>query len=200
MDTFETIETRRSVKHYDPEHRMTSAEVDRLLSAAVLSPTSFNMQNWRIVNVVDSARREEMCAAAWGQSQIKDASLLLVLCGDLRCWAKAPERYWRDAPPEVADQMVPMIRKFYESNEQLQRDEAMRSCGILAQTIMLAARAMGYDSCPMIGFDPARTAKIIRLPEDHVISMVLVVGKAAKPARPRSGQLPLDDVVFEDTF
>jgi len=76
----------------------------------------------------------------------------------------------------------------------------MRSCGIAAQTLMLAAKAMGYDSNPMIGFDPQQVAELIHLPEDHVIAMMLVVGKAAQPARVRGGQLPLEEVMFVDRF
>jgi len=65
---------------------------------------------------------------------------------------------------------------------------------------MLAAKAMGYDSCPMIGFDPVKVAEIIRLPEDHVIGMMLPIGKAVKDANARGGQLPYDEVVFRDRF
>ncbi|MEM1305254.1 MAG: nitroreductase family protein, partial [Planctomycetota bacterium] len=85
-------------------------------------------------------------------------------------------------------------------NDALQRDEAMRSVGIAGQTIMLAAKAMGYDSCPMIGFDPAKVAEIISLPDDHVVGMMITVGKALKPAHARGGQLPKDEVVFADRF
>jgi nitroreductase len=76
----------------------------------------------------------------------------------------------------------------------------MRSCGFAAQTIMLAAKAMGYDTCPMEGFDFAKVGKLINLPSDHIISMMVVVGKKAKDAGPRGGQLPLSDIVFEDHF
>ncbi len=65
---------------------------------------------------------------------------------------------------------------------------------------MLAAKAMGYDSCPMIGFDAAEVAEIINLPPDHVIGFMITVGKALKPAWPRPGQLPLEEVVLQDTF
>ncbi len=200
MDTFEAIRTRRSVKHFDADHAMTPAEIDQLLSAAVLAPTSFNMQNWRLVKVTDAARRAAIREAAWDQAQITEASLLLVLCADLQAWSRDPERYWCEAPAEVSGQMVPMMGSFYKGNPELQRDEAMRSTGIIAQTIMLGARAMGYDSCPMIGFDSVKVAEIIGVPEDHTVGMIVVVGKAASPARPRGGQLPLDEVVVENSF
>ncbi|MCA9774304.1 MAG: nitroreductase family protein, partial [Myxococcales bacterium] len=127
MDTFEAIRTRRAVKHYDPAHKMTDAEVQRLLEAALLAPTSFNIQNWRFVLVTDPKQRERLQAAAWNQSQVTEASLLFVLCADLNSWAKEPERYWRDGPPEVRQMLVPMIGTFYEGRDQVQRDEAMRS-------------------------------------------------------------------------
>ena len=66
--------------------------------------------------------------------------------------------------------------------------------------LMLAAKNMGYDTCPMVGFDFDKVAEIIRLPPDHIISMLVVVGKAAVAARDRSGQLPHEEVVFAERF
>ena len=200
MDTFDAIAGRRSVKHFDPKHRLSKDEITKLMEAAILSPTSFNMQNWRFVLVTDSALRQQIRAAAYNQAQVSEASLLIIMTADLLAWKKDPQRYWRDAPKEVADAMVNMMVPFHEGNEQLQRDEAIRSIGIAAQTIMLAAKAMGYDSCPMIGFDPDKVASLINLPGDHMIGMLITVGKAAKPARPRAGQLPLEEVVIRDRF
>jgi nitroreductase len=200
MDTFEAIESRRSVKHFDPDHRMSEAEMEKVLGAAILSPTSFNMQNWRFVWVRDAAKRQAIRAAAWNQAQVTDASALLVLCADLQAHARDPQRYWQNAPEPVREMIVPMIGQFYANQPQLQRDEAMRSVGIASQTIMLAARAMGYDSNPMIGFDPQVVAEVIGLPDDHVIGLVLAIGKAVKPAMPRGGQLSLEEVLLVDGF
>ncbi|MHC4879669.1 MAG: nitroreductase family protein [Planctomycetota bacterium] len=200
MDTLEAIYQRRSVKHYDPEHELTDDEVSKLMDAAIQSPTSFNMQNWRFVLVRDKDLRSQIRDAAWGQSQVTDASLLILLTADLNAWGKSPERYWEGAPEDVVQSMSGMTVKFYKDAEQLQRDEAMRSCGLAGQTIMLATKAMGYDSCPMIGFDPVKVAELINLPEDHVIGFMITVGKAAQPARPKCGQLSLDEVVIHDRF
>lgn len=199
MDTITAIRERRSVKHYDPNHEMSEAEINGLLELALLSPTSFNMQNWRFVVVTDPAKKDAICAAAWNQAQIKDASITVVLCADLNAHFEAG-RYWVNAPAPVQEMLVPMIEPFYKDNPQLQRDEAMRSVGIAAQTLMLAAKAMGYDSCPMIGFDPVKVGEIIDLPDDHVIGMMLTIGKPLKDANVRGGQLPYEEVVFKDGF
>ena len=199
MDTTTAIHQRRSVKHYDPDHKMTEVEIQELLELALLSPTSFNMQNWRFVVVTDPAKREAIQAAAWNQAQVTEASILIILCADLHAYEDGA-RYWVNAPKPVQDMLVPMMEPFYKDNEPLQRDEAMRSIGIAAQTLMLTAKSMGYDSCPMIGFDPAKVAEIINLPEHHVIGMMLPVGKALKDANARGGQLNYDEVVFTDGF
>jgi nitroreductase len=65
---------------------------------------------------------------------------------------------------------------------------------------MLAAQSMGYDSCPMDGFDSVEVAKIIHLPEDHVVSMFVAIGKKIQDAWPRPGQLTLDEVVINNRF
>jgi nitroreductase len=122
------------------------------------------------------------------------------MTADLKAWEKSPDRYWRDAPRDVAELLVNWLGPFYDGQEQLQRDEAMRSCGLAGQTIMLAAKAMGYDSCPMIGFDPVQVARLINLPEDHVIGFMIAVGKATKPAWPKPGQLALEEVIVHDRF
>jgi nitroreductase len=200
MNTLDTIQARRAIKHFDPDHRMTEEEIEKLFSHAILSPTSFNIQNWRFVVVTDDEKRQQIRAAAWDQAQVTEASITILLCGDLNAHANDPYRYWKDAPQEARDILAPMIEPFYADNPQLQRDEAMRSCGIAGQSIMLAAKEMGYDSCPMIGFDQEAVGKIINLPEDHCISFMITVGKALKPAWPRPGQLPLSEVVIRDRF
>ena len=200
MNTLAAIETRRAVKHYDPDFIMPETDINKLLSAAIMAPTAFNIQNWRFVLVRDPELRKKIREVAWNQAQVEEASLLIILCADLKCWEKSPERYWKNAPQEVQDFVVPAIDQYYRGREEVQRDEAMRSCGIAAQTIMLTAKAMGYDTCPMDGFDFDAVGKLINLPDDHVISMFVAVGKAASPARPRAGQLPLSQVVIKDRF
>ena len=200
MDTISAIETRRAVKHYDASHEMSDEEVQKLLSLAVLSPTAFNIQNWRFVVVRDKALRAEIRKVSWDQAQVTDASLLIVLCADLKSWERSPERYWRDAPEYVRNFLVPAIRQYYEGHPQVQRDEGMRSCGMAAQTLMLAAAAMGYQSCPMDGFDFNAVAKLIALPDDHQIAMFVAIGKGIKDPWPRPGQLALKEVVVTDRF
>jgi nitroreductase len=167
---------------------------------ALLSPTAFNIQNWRFVRVTDPAQRKAIRAAAWDQAQVEDASELLVLCFDSKAWERDPARYWRLAPQEVQDFLVPAIDDYYRGRPQVERDEGMRSCGLVGQNLMLVAQELGYQSCPMDGFDYAAVGEIIGLPTDHEIAFMLAIGKGIKEPWPRPGQLALDEVMVENRF
>ena len=200
MKVTEAVTKRRSVKWFDPQHQMPEAVFRELMQLALLSPTAFNIQNWRFVRVTDADQRKAIRAAAWDQAQVEDASEVLVLCFDCKAWERDPERYWQLAPQEVQDILVPAIDDYYRGKPQVERDEGMRSCGLVAQNLMLVAQELGYQSCPMDGFDYARVAEIIGLPEDHEIALMLVIGKGVKEPWPRPGQLALNEVLFEDRF
>ena len=200
MQVKEAIQQRRSVKHYDPHHVMTEEEINTLLSHAILSPTAFNIQNWRFIVVTDKALRQKIRAVSWGQAQVEEASILIVLVADLMAWNKEPSRYWKDAPKPIQDYLVPAIHQYYDGKPEVQRDEAMRSCGMAAMNLMLMAKSMGYDTCPMDGFDFDKVAELLNLPKDHTPAMFVCVGKGIKEAMPRGGQLPLDQVVIHNQF
>lgn len=200
MDTLEAIRSRRAVRAFDPQHRLDAAEQRELLELAMLSPTAFNLQHWRFVVVEDAELRRQIRAVAWDQAQVTDASLLVVLCADLGSWEKHAARVWADAPQAVQEALLPAIESIFRDQPQNQRDEALRSCGIAAQTLMLAARGMGYDSCPMDGFDFAAVARLIDLPADHCIGLMLAIGRGIAPAAPRIGRLGYDEVVLRDRF
>lgn len=200
MDIKQAIVERRSVKHFDTTHEMTEAEIQELMQHAILSPTAFNIQHWRFVRVKDKVKRQQIQDASWGQVQVSEAALLLVLCADLNAWEKQPERYFKDAPEEVRGILLPAIENYYTNHHQAQRDECFRSTSIAAMNIMLMAKGMGYDSCPMDGFDFDKVAKIINLPHDHIVTMMITIGKKKLDAKPRSGQLPLNEVFFTDSF
>jgi nitroreductase len=201
VDTFDAIYQRRAIKGFDPDHRISSEEERKLLDAAIQAPTSFNIQHWRFVILRDPDLRQRIRTEFGNdQAQMTDASLLILMTADKKAWTKDPDRYWRDAPPEVAKMLVDWMGPFHEGREWLERDEAQRSIGMAMQTLMLAAKAMGYDSCPMIGFDIDKVAELIRLPEDHVMGPMVAIGKGTKKPWPKPGQLGLEELVVENGF
>ncbi|WP_308389633.1 nitroreductase family protein [Acidithiobacillus sp. AMEEHan] len=199
MDVITAIQKRRAAKSFDPQHKM-SAETRRvLLENAALAPSAYNIQHWRVVDVQDPQLRQAIREVAWGQAQVTDASLLLVLCADLDAWQEEPQRYWATSPQPVQDFLLPKLDEYYRGKPQVARDEAMRSLGIFGMAVMLLAQDLGYDSCPMDGFDFDAVARLIQLPKNYVIGYMVAVGKGMDNAWERN-RLTSSDWLIKDHF
>lgn len=199
MTLLDLIRRRRSIKSFDPEHRFTDDELKTLLTAGALAPTSFNMHNRHFVCVIDPEIKQKLSAAAWGQQQVRDASAVMVLTGNRNAY-KNTARYLREAPPPVREMFEQMIPGLYAENDAMSRDEDCRSVGFAAMNIMLMATEMGYESGPLIGYDPAQVSEILGLPQDHAPLLLLVVGKGTKPPPGRLGLLDFEEQVSVDRF
>ena len=195
----EALQQRRSIRWFDASHRMSDDEFNYLMNHVRLSPTALNVQNWRFVRVTDQAQREALREVGFNQAQFTDASELIVFCYHEKAWQDRPERYWRDAPEELAS-MFKKNFELYFSQQGMEHDEGLRSCGMAAMSTMLLAREMGYDSCPMTGYVPDAVGEIINLPENHRIAMMVALGKRTQEAWPRPGLLPMDELLVENRF
>ena len=200
MNISDVIEARRSVKNFDPEHIMPEEDLAELIRLTKLAPSSFNMQNYRLLVVRDMEIRKQIRNVAWDQAHVTDSSVLFILCADLKAHQEDGSRYWSHAPQEVQDIIGPMIKPFYEGNERLIRDEAIRSTGLAGMTLMLAAKGLGYDSCPMIGFDSEKVAELIKLPPHYALSFMIPVGMKTQNGWDRGPRLSDDIVVSYDKF
>ena len=201
MEVIEAIYNRRSVKAFDPDHKMSADEETKLFEAVIQAPTSFNIQHWRFVVLRDPELRKKIRTELGNdQAQMTDASLLVLFTADEKAWQKEPARYWKNAPQEVAELLVGWMGPFHEGREWLQRDEAQRSIGMAMQTMMLAAQGMGYQSCPMIGFEIEKVAELVKLPAGHVMGPMVAIGKGTKDPWPKPGQVALSDLVVDNTF
>lgn len=201
MNVIDALRKRRAVKRFDPAFQLSENDKKQLLQEVLANaPSAFNLQHWRPVIVEDAELRQKIRAIAWDQPQVTESSLLIVLCAKVNTWEVDAKRVWDGASPEVQDIMVGAIDQYYRDRPQTQRDEVMHGAGIFAQTLMLLAQEHGLDSCPMDGFDFDAMAKLINLPEDHVVCLMIAVGKSASEPYPRVGKLPYDDVIIQNTF
>jgi nitroreductase len=101
-------------------------------------------------------------------------------------------------PAEVKDNLIAQINGAYTVST-FPRDEAIRNASLAAMTLMLAARAKGLDTCPMIGFDHAKFVEEFNVPNRYIPVMLIALGKAAQPGRP-TDRFPVEKTVFWNKF
>ena len=199
MELERAIRERRSIKSYDTSHEVDDATLRRIFALVTESPSSFNLQHWRFVVVRDGARRKALAAAAWGQRHLAECSAVVAVCGKLRAHEDAA-RTNAHAPQDVLDGLVPIIENSYADDARFQRDEAIRSGALAAMTLMLVAQGEGLATCPMIGFDPKQVATLLGIPDDHVVVMLVTLGKWTGEKPFPTSRLPLDEVVKLETL
>lgn len=194
MEFSQLIAERRSVKSYDPEFTISDSELKSLFEEVTWTPSSFNLQHWFFIAVRDRDLKLKIKQAAWDQQHVEDCSVIILICGKLDAHKDA-DRVFQNAPQAIQEKMPPMINKFYQGNDALLRDEAIRSASLAAMTLMLAAKNRGYGTCPLIGFDPVAATKLLGLNDNTIPVMFLTIGKQKSPPRPRDYRRPVEEVV-----
>jgi nitroreductase len=75
----------------------------------------------------------------------------------------------------VATRIRPMPHSHYSKADI--KTWAAKSCALACENFMLAARAHGYDTCPMEGFDETRVRQLIPMADDAFVVMIIAMGK-----------------------
>ncbi|MGM0845046.1 MAG: nitroreductase family protein [Bacillota bacterium] len=204
-DFLTVAKERRSVRQYDPEFKIEESEIRELLETAVLAPSSSNLQSWRFLVIEDQKEKERLLPIANNQQQIVDASVVIAIIGDREAYKNADQIYTQIAergnmPEDVKDMYVNSIFDNYGNfpKERLAKIAHIDG-GIVANQLMLAAKAKGYDTVPMGGYDEAQFVEAFNVPESYEPVMLLSLGKGAKAGFEKT-RLPLDDVLSWNRF
>ncbi|TSB45172.1 nitroreductase family protein [Alkalicoccobacillus porphyridii] len=204
LGLFQTIEERHSVKNYDPDFVLSQEDLEDILHAANLAPSSWNLQHWRFLVINEQSKQEELLPIAYNQQQIVDASAVIAILGDLEA-NKEADSITQSAVDagfmsgEVKHLLVDQINKAYESSAAVGHQLALVNASLAAMNLMLAAKAKGFDTCPMGGFNAQKFLESFDIPKRYVPIMLISLGKALKPAH-RSSRKPLSEKVFYNTM
>lgn len=198
---FNVIQDRRSVRYYDSEVKISREEMKEILQQAALAPSGANLQPWRFLVIDSQELKQKLFPIANSQQQVIEASAVIAVLGDLEGYTLAEKIYGMavDAgymPEETAKSFVERYQGLFASMppENVLRKVFIDS-GLVSMQLMLVARAKGYDTVPMGGFDQAKFVEAFDIPARYAPVMLIAIGKAAKPGH-RTARLPIEDVAF----
>ena len=202
--TEQVMEARHSVRKYDPTATIPQGELNEILRLAASAPSSWNLQHWRFLVVTDPAIKEKLLPIAYNQQQVVDAYATIIILGDLEA-DKSARLVYDEAVANglmnesVRDTMIAQIEGAYKSNPEIARDEAIRNSSYAAMQLMLAAKAKGYDTCPMGGYNRDALIEELNIPSRFLPTLMLTVGKASVQAHP-TARFGLDQLVINNSF
>lgn len=181
----EAIETRRSIRKYVQEP-MNQDDLREILRLASLAPSAWNAQTWRFAVVQTPEVKEKLREAAYGQAQVGSAPAVIVVYSDMEDTLQTIED---TAHPGMGDAGRSGQRKTFDTNfgslPVAERGQwGLTQANIAFGFLMLAARSMGYDTVPMLGFDPAKVRELLNLPEHVQFAGILPIGKRAEEGYP----------------
>ncbi|HZG17826.1 MAG TPA: nitroreductase family protein [Candidatus Bathyarchaeia archaeon] len=204
LATDEAMRSRHSVRKYEPGVTIPEADLNEILELASTAPSSWNLQHWRFLVVQDQENKERLLPIAYNQKQVVDCSAVIVILGDLEADQVFEEVYGPALkagamPQQAYDTLFGNVKAAYTNNPELAMKEAHTNAALAAMQLMLAAKAKGYDTVPMGGFDREALIKELRIPSRYVPVMMISLGKAASPAH-ATGRFPLEKVVIKESF
>jgi nitroreductase len=200
-DFQEIITGRRSIRNYDPSVKISKEEMTEILQEATLAPSSVNLQPWRFL-VIDSAEGKETLAplAKFNQTQVKTSSAVIAVFVDMNSLDFADEIYDEAVekgymPAEVRDRQLPSIKALLDVMPVEQYKEMnLIDAGLVSMQLMLAARAHGYDTNPIGGYEKGQIAEAYGMDKERYYPVMLIsIGKAADSGY-KSVRLPVEKI------
>ncbi|MET1177282.1 nitroreductase family protein [Peribacillus simplex] len=199
-DFITVAKERRSVRQYDAEYVMTEEEIREILDIAIQAPSSSNLQPWRFLVIQDKQTQQELLPIANNQQQIVDASAVIAVLADIEGYKNAERIYGELVNKgimknEIKEPYVASILHNYGNfSAEKALSVAMIDGGLVSMQIMLAAKAKGYDTVPMGGFDETKFVDAFNVPENFKPVMLISIGKGTKAGFEKV-RLPLDTVL-----
>jgi len=202
MSVIENLQWRSAIKSFDPNKKLGKTQLDELLSAVQLAPSSAGLQPYQIIVVENLEVREKLREAAHGQTQLTQASQVIVFAAETKVDAAYTKKYidriatTREIGREGLEGFEQMIVGMLNSQTVEQTLASSTKQAYIALGVLLTAAAeLGIDACPMEGFDAGKFDEILGLRELGLTSVVIapvgfrsdedVYSKMAKVRKPK---------------
>ncbi|WP_217560531.1 nitroreductase family protein [Paenibacillus sp. GbtcB18] len=185
-DFVNIITSRRSIRLYDENVKISQEELHAIIQKASLAPSSANMQPWRVIVVHSPEGKNKLRPLVQFNTRQNDTSAaMLIILGDTQSELYVEEIYntaveQGKMPKDVRDKQVTQIMSMYpQIPRELKVEIAKIDASLFAMQLMLVARAHGYDTNPMAGFERDKVVSTFDLDDGRYVPvMILSIGKA----------------------
>lgn len=206
LNDFHTVlRERHAVRVYDPSVKIPREELRELIELATSAPSSSNLQPWRFLIIDEPDLKQKLLPITNNQQQVVNSAAIIAVLSDLRSFEQADTIYSQTVKLGVMTEEIKMtnlerIQKHYgDIGPERLHQINLFDAGLVSMQLMLLAKSRGYDTVPMGGYNPELFAEVFEIPETLKPTILIAIGKAAKPANP-SPRLSVDDVTYWNSF
>ncbi|MNX98188.1 putative NAD(P)H nitroreductase YfkO [compost metagenome] len=164
----ENLNWRYATKKFDATKKISASDLNTLKEAVRLSASSYGLQPYKVIIVENPEIREKLKAAAYGQTQITDASQLFVFANDLNLGAVSVDNYikniseTRGVPVEALGGFSDMMKGTIANlSDDAKNIWSAKQTYIALGTLLSAASELKIDATPMEGFNAAQFNEIL---------------------------------------
>lgn len=202
-DFLSLVKERHAVRNFDPNYQISQQQLRELLKLASSAPSAWNLQHWKFLVITEQLDKERLFPIADQQQHVLDASAMIAVLGDLEPWRNVESAYMplvreRLMSESSYHRLADQLERIY-ATPRLARDHAYLNASLAAMQVMLAAKSIGLNTCPMGGFDAERLVDAFAIPSRYTPIMLIAVGRATAPARPTI-RIPIDEQIVWDKF
>ncbi|MBW7477286.1 nitroreductase family protein [Paenibacillus oenotherae] len=201
------VKARRSANKFIPGVEITERELDEIFNLVKFAPSAFNLQHAHYIVVQDPGIKERVYEAASKQYKVQTASAVIIVLGNKEAHKDAGKineglLHLGVMNQQEYDGTVSYVNSFYEERgDTFKTEDAIRNASLSAMQFMLIAKDKGWDTCPMIGFDPDAVRKLLNIPDTHVPAMMITIGKEdTSSLRKRGYRKPVGEFVSYNAF
>lgn len=188
QELIDLIIGRKSIRKYDPAQKISREELQQMLQEASRAPSALNLQPWRFLIIESAAGKEKLKPLFFNNpTLIDDSAAMIAVMGDLQASDYKDGIYDRAVaegkmPEEERIKEINMITSMYAN---MPRDNRLTdvsfNSALAAMQLMLVARAHGYETCPLGGFDKDCFGEAFGFGQDRYIPFILLaIGKPAE--------------------
>ncbi|MDP4091990.1 MAG: nitroreductase family protein [Bacillota bacterium] len=201
MDLNKVFEERRSVNFFNPQKQIEEETLKNIINLAVLAPSAFNLQPWELIAVQSEEAKNKLFPLTGNQPKIKEAPVTLIVVGDLEGY-KPENTAWNDLEimlnnKQALENYQKNAYSLYGTTKERSIKFAESNAGLLAMSIMYAAKYYGVDSHAMSGIDFDGINKAFSLGESKTVVMLIALGyfDESRKLYPRRSRKSYYDIV-----
>ena len=172
MELDEVLKRRFSCRSYK-DKEISPELIEKILNAAILAPSSGNIQNWRFIIVKDKNKKREISIASLRQLFIAEAPVLIVICNEIEG----------------------VIKDYGE----IGRSYSMQNCALAAANMMLKATDLNLDTCYIGAFDEKAVRRILNIPDSIIPEIIIALGYG-KEKPEKKDRNPITTLTFFERY